>query len=586
MGNGVTPPLAVLLLCCIITAAAAAAAVSEDTWVIQLEDGVDPIQFAASHNLVHVEPFAPLDNYHVFSASIARTRRVNYARETMARTLASPDSGAVWSERQTEHTQYKRTGGSSSPRTGASGDPMWGQQWHLHGTGPASVDITVGQVREGNGITIGVVDDGLQHTHPELANRYDSQHSWDFNGGDADPTPSSMDGHGTCAAAVAVAEAGNGHCGQGVAPRARVAGIRAIAGPISDLTEARALSHHSNKIDIYSCSWGPADTGTDMVGPGRVVRETLASLVGAKRGRNGKGSIYVWASGNGRHRHDSCAYDGYASSPYTIAVGALNYQGRLSYYSEGCSGLMGVAPSSGAGKGITTADLSGPAGYASGECTTDFGGTSSAAPLAAGIIALLLEERPELTWRDVQHVIAKGATRIHTHHTSWSAHPSVPHSNRYGFGLLKVPPLLEAAAHHTLVPDQVGYHSTIQRAPRTGAWVIPNTPSAYYAHEFTVQQSHINTHVEHVMVSMHLTHPRRGEVAVYLTSPSGTQSILARKRDDRHSNYPRGGWTYTSVHHWGEPSADGVWTLRFRDTVGSNPYHGYVNWVKLSVCGY
>lgn len=563
--------------CCwvLLAICAAAAAAEPDTWVVRLDAGVDPVQFASRHNLVHAGPLGlpGLDDYHVFTAHFQRT---NYAREALTRSLASPDSGALWSERQTEHTQHKRAGS----------DPMWGQQWHLHGDGDASVDITAGQPREGAGVTIGVVDDGLQHTHPELAGRYDAQHSWDYNGGDADPTPLSIDGHGTSASAVAVAEAGNGHCGQGVAPRARVAGIRAIAGPISDLTEARALSHHSNKIDIYSCSWGPADTGADMVAPGHVVTETLASLVGAARGRRGKGSIYVWASGNGRHRRDSCAYDGYASSRYTIAVGAINYMGQQSYYSEGCSALMAVAPSSGAGRGVTTADLSGPAGYAPGECTADFGGTSSAAPLAAGIVALVLEERPDLTWRDVQHVIAEGATRIHPRDPSWSSHPRVPHSNRYGFGLLKVPALLRAAAQHALVPPQIEYHSRVLRAPRTGAWAIPNDPGAYYTHEFAVRESRINRHVEHVTVAVYLTHPRRGEVAVYLTSPAGTHSVLAEKRDDRHSNYARGGWLYTSVHHWGEPGANGAWKLRFRDTVGNNPYHGYVNWVKLSVYGY
>ncbi|KAL1453654.1 hypothetical protein WDU94_009975, partial [Cyamophila willieti] len=38
-------------------------------------------------------------------------------------------------------------------------------------------------------------------------------------------------------------------------------------------------------------------------------------------------------------------------------------------------------------------------------CTQSHTGTSAAAPLAAGIVALLLEAKPNLTWRDVQHLI-------------------------------------------------------------------------------------------------------------------------------------------------------------------------------------
>jgi len=42
--------------------------------------------------------------------------------------------------------------------------------------------------------------------------------------------------------------------------------------------------------------------------------------VGAKRGRGGKGSIFIWASGNGGHNKDSCACDGYINSIYTVGV--------------------------------------------------------------------------------------------------------------------------------------------------------------------------------------------------------------------------------------------------------------------------
>jgi len=564
---------------------------AEDSWVVQLKDGVNPARFARQHGLTHVGPFAPLKdagNYHVFSAS--HTKRADYHRERIARSLDAPDSGAMWSERQVPHVLHKRGRFLvSSPRTGpdGSGDPMWGQQWHLHGVDAASVDITPHQERKGAGVLIGIVDDGLQHSHPELSGRYDPTRSWDYNDGDADPTPLYSDGHGTSAAAVALGEANNGHCGQGVAPLARVAGIRVVAGPVTDATEASALSHHAGKIDIYSCSWGPADTGRDMVAPGHLVSQVFAHYAGQGAGRRGKGSIYVWASGNGRNRHDSCAYDGYANSPYTIAVGAINHMGQRTWYSEGCAALMCVTPSSGAGEGIVTADLTGASGYEPGECTTGFGGTSSAAPLASGIIALVLEERPELTWRDVQHVIAKGATLIHSEDSSWSPenYNGYRHSNSYGFGLLKVPKMLATARAHTLVPVQKGHTSGIKHTPSVSAWAIPNNAGRSFRHTITLSSSGIQF-IEHVLLSVYIAHPRRGEVSVYLKSPSGITSTLALQRSDTHSNYPRSGWMYTTVHHWGESDADGDWTAIFVDSVGNNQFHGYVSWMKLSVFGY
>ena len=50
----------------------------------------------------------------------------------------------------------------------------------------------------------------------------------------------------------------------------------------------------------------------------------------------------MWASGNGGHKSDSCATDGYASSIYTIAVGAADQYGSPAYFDETCTSKMAV----------------------------------------------------------------------------------------------------------------------------------------------------------------------------------------------------------------------------------------------------
>jgi subtilisin family serine protease len=476
-----------------------------------------------------------------------------------------------WMEEQHYRVQYKRD----------PSDPLYTQQWHLpHMEAKECWDIQV----NGSGVTIAIVDDGLQHSHPDLHDNYAAHLSHDFNEGDDDPSPGVGDFHGTSCAGVAAAVANNTHCGCGVAPNATLVGIRLIAGPVTDLTEAAALSHNIQHIDIYSNSWGPNDDGMHMASPGRLVREALAHNVHA--GRNGKGNIYVWASGNGGHLGDSCAYDGYAQSPYTIAVGAVNKDQRQSYYSEGCAALMCVAPSSdrNPSSGIVTVDVNTPGqGYnPSGECTSRFGGTSSACPAVAGALALLLQVNPNVSWRDVQILIAKSSKAVATSDIDWSSNSrGFRHHHKYGFGLIQSRTLVELARTWTNVPEQKGYGSGLLRAQLA----IPNDASIICV-SHTFSGSGI-TFVEHVLVRISLKHPRRGQLRIRLKSPENVVSLLADVHGDTNADYPRpNGWLFTSVRHFGEQSADGDWRLCIEDAIADAYGNGLFETWDLSVFGH
>lgn len=541
--------------------------VGSKTWVVQLEKHVAPEAFAQEHHLELTRALAFMGNGFYEMQETSRTRNAFSLR-------GGEDDGVHWAERQVERRQYKRIP-----------DPLYENQWHLH-THPFGVDADfVDSNVTGAGIVIGLVDDGLQHLHPELRDAYDALNSYNYNSGPHDdPSPrSSRDGHGTAAAGVAAASANNGHCGRGVAPGAKIAGIRLIAEPVYDATEAEALTHNGRGgIDIYSCSWGPQDDGVTFGEAGYLVRTALARFVGAKVGRSGKGSIYVWASGNGRESGDSCAFDAYANSPYVFPVGAIDHTGHQAWYSEGCANLVGVAPSSGANLGIITSDLLGPSGYAAGECTSTFGGTSSAAPLAAGIFARLLQERPDLTWRDLMHVIARGATLIQPTDESWVMNSArIRHSNRFGFGLLKLPPLLAAARAHELVP-------ATQKLVILPDQIFPSgTGSLPFNCTFLVQHHHNVSVVEQVMVKMNAQHKDRGRLIVTLTSPSGTASQLAPPRPQDHgTNWPYDGWTLGSRAFLGETQVNGKWIFSATDSEGAELKDGGVSRVQFTLFGY
>jgi subtilisin family serine protease len=220
------------------------------------------------------------------------------------------------------------------------------------------------------------------------------------------------------------------------------------ANKITDAVEGSSLSFSPQHVDIYSSSWGPTDNGRTVDGPARLAKK--AFLDGVTKGRGGKGSIYVWASGNGGSR-DNCNCDGYAVSPYTVSIGSVSESGSFPWYAEECSSNLATTYSSGSSRQrrIISTDLHHG-------CTDHHTGTSAAAPMAAGIIALALQVNPNLTWRDVQYIIV------------YSSNPSVPRDDhwitngaglkvslKYGFGLMDAAALVNRARYWTNVPPRL-----------------------------------------------------------------------------------------------------------------------------------
>ena len=151
-------------------------------------------------------------------------------------------------------------------------DPFYDDQWHLNNTGQTSgtsgedANVTaVWNSYNGSGVVISVIDDGVEHSHPDLTTNYLSQHSYDWCGDDPDPDPNSWDGHGTAVAGVAAGTGNNSIGVTGAAFGANIAGHRLIACGFTDSTAADALSYDNGDIDIYSNSWGPTDDGSCLL---------------------------------------------------------------------------------------------------------------------------------------------------------------------------------------------------------------------------------------------------------------------------------------------------------------------------------
>jgi kexin len=185
--------------------------------------------------------------------------------------------------------------------------------------------------------------------------------------------------------------------------------------------------------------------------PGLLIEAGMITAV--QKGRGGKGNIYVFAAGNGAMNEDNCNFDGYTNSIYSITVGAIDKNNLHPYYSEACSAQLVVTYSSGSGDSIHTTDVG------SNQCTKDHGGTSAAGPIGVGTIALVLQARPELTWRDVQWLTVMTAVPFDQPSDWTETTIGKSFSHQFGYGKLDAWAMVEAAKTWKLVKPQAWFYS-------------------------------------------------------------------------------------------------------------------------------
>ncbi|KNE66623.1 hypothetical protein AMAG_11741 [Allomyces macrogynus ATCC 38327] len=466
-------------------------------------------------------------------------------------------------------------------------DPGFPQQWHLYNQVNPRSDINVTGVWAqgvfGHNVTVALVDDGLDFDAADLRDQFDLQGSYDFNDHGKEPRPRlSDDYHGTrCAGEVAAAR--NDACGVGVAFGARVAGIRILSGQLTTADEAAAYTYAHETNHIYSCSFGPEDNGAVVEGPSELVHDAFRH--GVEQGRGGLGSIYVFASGNGGRQDDDCNADGYANSNYTITIGAVDRNDQVPWYAENCAAQLAVTYSGGShgAAGIFTTDVG------ASKCTDNHSGTSAAAPIGAGIFALVLSVRPDLTWRTLQHLVVETAVPfdldIPSH--AWSALPSGRYfSHHFGYGKLDAYALVSAARTRPNVAHAVAVESAwhalelpISAMAKRDRFVSAVAGSGLGAvnHTITVEPGQVEAvgarrnGTEYVMATVWIDHEQRGDLELDLVSPHGVVSHLLVRRPYDYSDKGFQNWTMSTVQHWGEDPT-GNWTLVVMDK--SNPKAG------------
>jgi hypothetical protein len=467
----------------------------------------------------------------------------------------------------------------------------------------------------GTGVRVRINDDGVSHEHSEFKGR--------FSESDSCSSFSSIDSnHGTAVASIVGGGANNGECSVGIAPEVSLSACNILDGGTEAYLAEKVDSFDisQNSIGVPTCggrtrrqlqtgcpfTYEDAQKGNpcsacdfavvfsknpvceaaivshctthyeqdgaaclqflDLFlheGSGKykqltdVAREAITT--GILEGREGKGIVYVFASGDSFQSGEDTNFEGYTNSRFVITVGAVGKDGNHASYSTPGASLFVSAPG-GDYENLSnhiTADLQGG-------CRDAGVGTSLASPVVSGVVALMLEVNPELTWRDVQAILATTSRLMgpaDTDETRITNAANFTHSNLYGFGVVDGSAAVEAAKTWEL------YSSEKMLFEESGILDIPllDNSSAPVTSTITLEPSTDDFFVESVEVYIALKHFSRGDLEIILTSPQGTESILhPGQRPENTILNEDERWKLLTVRSWGE-SARGNWTLMLRD---------------------
>lgn len=430
-------------------------------------------------------------------------------------TLEQTDAPGTFAEMK--GTVYLKT--STAPS-----DPDYVKQYYLNEVGADKVWPTV----TGKGVSVLVLEPGGKYAiGPEYA---------DLSTPDLAPNAGSSflaskdltkSQHATLVASI-IGAARNDIGGVGVAYNAQLNTVSLGGGTTVDASWYAKQIGSMTSYDVVNNSWGQAD---DFF-PDQLSRSYDLSAIrdAATHGRGGKGSIVVIGSGNSRQLGEDTGLTSLTSNPYSITVGAINYPADLgagavttAEFSTPGANVFISAPGSeitATGKSLINAD-----GSALQPASITSLGTSFATPIVSGVVALMLEANPQLSYRDVQEILAVSANRSRLKSaSSWSGNAAVAingggfnFSRDYGFGEVDARAAVRLAETWR---TSMGALYTQSTAAQTASSVADLGQQTLL---FSIGQ---NMCVEQAVVSLNITQDRWSDLVVKLISPSGTESIL------------------------------------------------------------
>lgn len=524
-------------------------------------------------------------------------------------------------------------------------DPLLPYQWHLKNTGSnyligtvgsLSADINLGQLHEegltGRGITIAISDTDLQNTHADLINNFSIPLSRNYNFSSSHSRSPlshlSEASHATVVAGFAAASMNNAIGGKGVSPEATIAGFNYLS--VATTTSITVDQAKGESIDIFNYSYGYSTCA--------LIARDLPFIAAMKSGvetqRYGKGSLYIKAAGNeyvGMRKDctndvdDKVMYLGNANydpdntSPYTILVAALDSSGLSSQFSTPGANIWVSAPGGGPQLNrspLVSTDVMGcNYGYANNQdpdvvasfekgtnplnslCdyTADASGTSFAAPIVSGVVALMLQANPTLKWRDVKHILAKTAIPVGGYGAF--AHPiaasnlsghaydlgmvqnnqGYSYSNYYGFGRVDAQAAANMAANYN-----TNLGEFINFKVDSGSIDLDIPDNSATGVEYSLHNPN-HLYVESIELNITTTGSKVSDLGIELTSPSGTRVTITNINSNNIAEDFQN--TTLLANAFYREAALGPWKIKVIDGKGSLNPTSKLNSVSLTFYG-
>lgn len=571
-----------------------------DQITIRFADGVDAAKInalATSFNLVQDKPVQGLPNTFVFLVSQqAQENPIKIANQLQGikEVLAAEPNILVRQE-----THYK-------PR-----DPLYPKQWYLNHNGSnqlaagshISVESAWDITRGVRSVVVAVVDDSFDLNHPDFQGSGKIVAPRDLKENDFLPLPDVEEtSHGTACAGLAVAEE-NGKGIVGVAPGCALMPIR-TTGFLDDESIEDIFNWAIEKgASVISCSWGASAVYFPLS-----LRQSAAITRAATKGRNGKGCVILFAAGNANRPISGTVFErnwpknllsgdtdwlsGFAVHADVLAISAANSLAKKSAYSNWGENIAVCAPSNNAppgmwfqdqgfmetqpaiattlsGLGMLTTDQLGAAGYDAGDFTSNFGGTSAATPVVAGVAALILSANPDLTAKQVRRILQESADKIVDTNPDpqlglkEGTYDSNGHSQWFGYGKVNAAKAVQAAQQMRAGTSTATKQVKGRNDSKLG---IPDNNRQGIKSAIAISEASL---IQDIQISVNITHDFLGDLEIYLIAPNNQSVLLQNRTLGRRTNLQA---TYTVRSHPAlkqllSISAKGNWQLQIIDYV-------------------